>query len=413
MSPGRLGALALTLGALAAPGRGSTAGQEELMARMRGAGLERVELLTGASPPARGYLPGGGELAVLLFAGCGPGAEASREAALAAAADLTRTPRRHTLELVLCAEPGPGSRPARRAAQEWLDLHPAEDERDDVLAALHLELGDRGAGTGVGRLLAAGGPGGRRLPPAWLAHAVLSGARAGGGRLGIGDRRWPLMGQLLGRHGRLRATSGAEPFLGAGVPALTLAGSGKADGAAAGWPAVLAAVVRRLDSLAGRPRDDDVYLALGGRVWARRNLYWCGLAVWVALVAAGLPGAWRGAGSRQRRRRGRRYLPGFVFRMLFLGTLLMAPVATLVLLGPAALLTLAPLRRRAAINVARGLAAAPTLTFAGYSAAALAAGRVAAWPAQPLRLVLVLCGVTLAVSLIGRPSGGGSVTATD
>ncbi len=369
------------------------------MDRMRSAGLEGVERLSASAPAVRGFLPGDGELRVLLFAGCGPGAEASRDAALGAAADLARTPRRHTLELVLCPAGGAGPTSARRAAGSWLDLHPATEARNAVLAALHLETGERPGGGGVGLLLAATSQDGRRVPPAWLAHAALTVARRAGGGLGIGDLRWPLMGQLLGRHGRLRATSGAEPFLAAGVPALTFAGRGPE----AGWPALLAGTVRRLDTLAGRPRNDDVYLALGDRVWARRDLYWVGLAVWVALVAGGLPGAWRGAGGGQRRQRGRRYLPGFAFRMLFLGALLLAPATTLVLLAPAALLIPVSLRRPTAVRLGRALAALPAVLFAGYWIVALAAGRLALWPAQPLRLALVIGGVVLAVSLVGRP----------
>ena len=70
----------------------------------------------------------------------------------------------------------------------------------------------------------------------------------------------------------------------------------------------------------------------------------------MALVAAGLPGGWRGAGGDARRRRGRRYLPGFALRMLFLVALLVEPVATLVLLAPAALSTQLPLRGAATLS---------------------------------------------------------------
>jgi hypothetical protein len=366
------------------------------MDRMRSAGLDRVEELRVGAPAVRGFLQGEDEQSVLLFAGCGSGAEASRRAALVAAADLARTPRRHTLELVLCTAGGAGPEAARRTAEGWLDLRLA-GTRDTVLAALHLQAGERRGASGVGLLLAADTPGGRRLPPAWLAHAALAGARADGGGLRIGDRRWPLMGQLLGRYGRLRMTSGAEPFLAAGVPAMTVD-----VGTAPGWPSVVASIVRRLDSLAGRPRGDDVYVALGRRIWTRRDLYWAGLAIWVPLVVRGRPGAWRGAGSSQRRRRGRRYLPGFIFRILLLALLLTAPVATLVLVAPASLLTLASPRRRLAVNVARVLAATPGLIFAGYWVQSFLAGQAAAWPAQPLRLALVLSCIGLALSLIGR-----------
>jgi hypothetical protein len=382
--------------ALAAPGRALAPPERPLMDRMRSAGLERVERLAGEVVMVGGELSGTGGLRVLLFAGCGPGAAASRDAALLAAADLARTPRRHTLELVLCATGGAGPDAARLAAAAWLEAHPAAAVRDAVLAALHLELGDGPGAAVTGLPLAAGRGAKHRLPPAWLFHAAVRGARTAGAALAIGDPSWPLLGQLLGRYGRARALTGAEPFLLAGVPALTLAGGG-----ATGWPAVLASIVRRLDALAGRPRDDDACLAVAGRVLSRRDLYWLGLAVWLALLAAGRPGAWRGAASGQRRRRGRLYLPRFLLRMGFLAALLLAPAATLVLLAPPALASLVPLGRPAAVRALRLLAAAPALCFAGIWALALAAGRVTAWPAEPLRLALVLGGVILAVGLVG------------
>ena len=91
--------------------------------------------------------------------------------------------------------------------------------------------------------------------------------------------------------------------------------------------------------------------------------------------------------------------------------LLLAPAATLVLLVPVAVLTLVPVRRRTAVRVVRGLAGLPAVLFAGYGALALAAGRVALWPAQPLRLALVIVVVVLAVFLIGRSRGDEPVTA--
>ena len=384
--------------AAAAPGWSLTPPAKDLEERMRAAGLERVASLGESGPQVRGLLVGEGEQAVLLFAGCGPGGEAARRAALIAIGDLARTPRRHTLEVVLCPAGGASADRARLAAESWLALHPEREERQAVLAALHLEPGALAAGGAAGLLRAAEGPDGRRLPPAWLAHVALEGARAAGSRLAIGDPRWPLPGQLLGRHGRARTATGAEAFLAAGMPALTLAG----EGPRSGWASLLAATVRRLDALAGRPRDDDVYLALGGRVWSRRDLYWAGLGVFVALVVGGLPGRWRGTASDQRQARGRRYLPGFLLRMLFLALALTLPVSTLLLMAPAALLTLAPARRRGVTLLLRVLSAAPVLLFAGYWALELAGGRMAAWPAQPARLLLVLAGVGLAIGAIGR-----------
>ena len=403
MSAARLVALALVLAATPAPGRAVTAGPPRLAGPMSEAGLERIEPLAGVLGAARGRLPGEGELQVLLFAGCGAEGVAERDAALAAVADLARTPRRHTLELVLCAAPD-GGRSADRVARGWLSLHPEIADRDRVLAALHLDMAAAGGGP-AGLLPAVGvGPQELRRTPAWLVHIALAGARAAGGQLAFVGRPASLLGQLVAHHGRPRAVSGAAPLLAAGVPALTLAGGDPED-----WPVRLAAIVRRLDALAGRPRDDDVYLALAGRVWSRRDLYWAGLVIWVALLAASRPGIWRGAGPHLRRRRGRRYLPGFAFRMLFLVLLLTAPAATLVLLAPAALLTLVPAYRPAVVRTGRVLAAVPALLFAGHWLAAVAAGRLAPWPAQPLRLALTLVGVGLAVSLVGRTRRDGAV----
>ena len=391
-------AAALAIGA-AAPARALTPPETALTERMRAAGLERVASLGGPVPAVRGYLPGAGELAVLLLAGCGAGGEASRRAALAAAGDLARTPRRHTLELVLCLPGSAAPEAARRASEAWLRLHPAQQQRDALMAVLLLEASEE---TGaVGLMLAERQTAERLLPPAWLAHAALGGAAAAGAGLAFGDARWPLAGQLLGRLGRALSGSGAEPFLAVRVPALSLAGAGPESG----WAATLAATVRRIDGLAGRPRIDDVYVALGGRVWSRRDLYWAGLAVFVALFAAGLPGRWRGAAGAQRRRRGRRYLPRFLFRMLYLVLLLTLPVSTLLLVAPAALVALAPARQRLTVLLLRLLAVTPMLLFAVYWAAELAGGRFAAWPAHPLRLLLVTLGVALAVAAVG---GGGA-----
>ena len=374
------------------------AAPREPAARLRAAGLEEVAVL-GGEPPllASGRLPGGGALRVLLVAGCGPGAETARTA-LAAASDLARTPRRHGLEVVLCQEAGePG-----RAAQVWLDLHPPE-ERERLLAVLLLTAGAGRPGVILTR--AADGPGGRRMPPAWLAHAVLAGARSAGVQLSVGAERWPLLAQLADRFGRPLAAAGVEPFLGAGVPALALTVVGEpGEGAPADWQTAVAAIARRLDGLSGRPRPDDVYLGLAGRIWSRRDLYWVGLTLWVVLLFAGLPGTWRGAAGAERRLRGRRYLPGFAFRMVFLVALLAAPVATVTLLAPAAIATLAPVRRRGAVIFLRLLAQAPVWILAGYLLIAAASGRAEPWPAQIWRLALVCSGIALALNQIGKPA---------
>jgi hypothetical protein len=392
---------AVMLCLLGMPAMGLATPERVLRDRMLGVGLDRVEPIPAATTVVRGFLPGEGGLTVLLFAGCGPGTEASLDAALIAVADLARTPRRHTLEVVACAGSDGAPASAEGASIRWLELHLQEQSREDLLAVFLLEPDAAPGGDLVG--LVAGGSGlrGHHLSPAWLVHAALAGARVSGVGLHIGAQRWPLLGQLLSRHAGSAEGSGARPFLAAGVPALTLAGGANRAG---GWSASLAGIVRRLDSLAGRPRDDDAFLALGGRVWSRRDLYWVGLAVFVVLMVGGLPGAWRGAVGSLRRQRARRYLPGFALRMLFLAALLIAPETSLLLLAPAALSTLVPLNRPIARQVGRVLAATPAALFAGYWLAMLAAGRAAAWPAQPFRLALLLAAVVLATTLVGgRP----------
>ena len=66
-----------------------------------------------------------------------------------------------------------------------------------------------------------------------------------------------------------------------------------------------------------------------------------GLGVWILLVVAGLPGAWRGRSSGERVTLGRRYLPGFAARGLLLITLLALPVLSFFLLLPGALVWIA------------------------------------------------------------------------
>jgi len=61
-------------------------------------------------------------------------------------------------------------------------------------------------------------------------------------------------------------------------------------------------------------------------------------------VFRGIPGRWRGASAEERLRQRRRYMPGFVFRILLLGALFAAPVLSVLVL-PAAALALVPPRR--------------------------------------------------------------------
>jgi hypothetical protein len=133
-----------------------------------------------------------------------------------------------------------------------------------------------------------------------------------------------------------------------------------------------AAAVRRLDRLAGRPLPEDQYLVAFHRVWLRRDLYWVGLLLWVLLVFRYRPRTWAGEDPAERRRRQRAGLPGFVFRMLLLAAIFVAPVFS-VLLYPAALLAHLPPRRplQRGLWIVLGLGPTALLLLAIAYAAAL------------------------------------------
>jgi hypothetical protein len=231
----------------------------------------------------------------------------------AAAVDLRRTPLSHAVRVVRFG-----------GGEAW---KPVEAER--VLAHLNLETpGGRGSGGPVIRA------GSGRLAPGWLVHAVLRSGDAVGRPYAVEAPRFSLLAQLLARSVKARHGSAGEPFVDAGVPSVTLSGSS---------PQAVAAAVRRLDSLAGRPLPEDQYLVFAGRVWVRRDLIWMGFLLWGLLVFRGRPGRWRGTPAAERDRQMRTYLPGFLFRLFLLAAVLLAPVFA-VLLFPAAILALLPPR---------------------------------------------------------------------
>ncbi len=142
----------------------------------------------------------------------------------------------------------------------------------------------------------------------------------------------------------------------------------------------MAAAVRRLDVLAGRPLPEDQYLVLFGRVWLRRDLLWIGFVVWVALVFAGRrPGRWRGATSEEKVRQQRTYIPGYIFRVLLLLALFLAPVFSVLLL-PAALIALLPERWRRPRWLWILVGLLPLLIYLGALGGAFAVG-LAYWKA--------------------------------
>jgi hypothetical protein len=255
----------------------------------------------------------------------------SRAVVFAVMADLRRTPLRHTVKIVLRGDsmkPGPNS---ERVVLARLDL----EEIDGTPGVQPvLEISPR--------------------TPGWLVYALLRSGEAAGSPLAVTDRRFPLLGQLVARSGTVLRDAGRETLQERETPSVALSGrslltAGTADPDARPavrsdlWAQVVAAAVRRLDALAGRPLEEDQYLAVGGRVWLRRDLIWVGFLVWGLLVFRGLPGRWRGASAAEHGRQMRAYLPGFLFRALLLAAIFLAPVFAVLLL-PAAVLALLPPR---------------------------------------------------------------------
>jgi len=341
-----------------------------LLTAMSTAGLSQVALHRVDDHPdlvrLEGVLPGESGREILLTAHLdtvagSPGAADNAAACatvIAAVARLAEMPRHHQVRVLLFD----GEERGLLGSSAWVGSLDRQ-ARAAVLAAVNLDLigwheAPGGAVlTPLTEMLPAEQPGRRRVAPGWLVSAALEASGSVGRPLGVSASSAGLVGQLLSRTVFLRTASDSEALLAAGVPAITLSESdlfrtdpmnhGPNDVAlrlnAAGlelWVDRLGALVLRLDTLAGRPRDDDQYVALFGRVWSRRDLYWVGLVVWVMLVLQGLRGVRRG----QTRRSRRSYLPGFALRFLILGSVLMLPVLTVVLVVPAALVLLLPRR---------------------------------------------------------------------
>jgi hypothetical protein len=286
--------------------------------------------------------PGAGDDA----SGCG--------VAIAAASELRRTPLRHTVRVVLFD----GEEAGLRGSEAWLQQRGMEANRR-ILAALNLEmLGWSGSAGPVIDVFPKRMGSERVMPPGWLVHAVERSGDAVGWPYSVADNRHPFLAQLLLRAANVNFGADSGSFLRRGIPAVTLSDSSLSDLDPAyhrqtdvaarldarrleSWTQATAAAVRRLDVLAGRPLFEDQYLAIFGRIWLRRDLIWIGFLLWMLLVFRSRPGRWRGATAKERRRRMRTYLPGFLFRGLLVLAIFLAPVFA-VLLWPAALLSLAP-----------------------------------------------------------------------
>ncbi len=285
--------------------------------------------------------PGAGDDA----SGCG--------VAIAAAADLRRTPLSHTVRVVLFD----GEETGLKGSGGWLRGRKPE-ERQRVLANLNLEM--LGWKESAGPVILTFPTEHRAFAPGWLVHSVLRGGEVVGWPFEVADNRFPFLIQLVVRSTEVGYGSDSESFLEQGIPSVTLSDSsllvldpayhrptdtatdtaGRLDGERMDrWTQSVAAVVRRLDSLADRPLPEDQYLVFAGRVWLRRDLIWIGFLLWVLLVFRGRPGRWRGTSTAERGRQMWTYLPGFLFRILLLAAIFLAPVFA-VLLFPAAALAL-------------------------------------------------------------------------
>lgn len=386
-----------------------------LLDAMRQAGLREVRKVPAAAHPAwvnlTGVLPGKSDREIVLSAhydtvGKSPGAGDDASGCgvvIAAAADLARTPLDHTVRVVLFDAEETGLQGSRA----WVAaLPPARRER--ILANLNVEMvgwpGSRGPTIHSFPVEVRGD---RTLAPAWLVHSLLRSGEAVGWPYEMSDNRVPMLAQLVLRTAQVKLGADASSFQEQGIPALSVSDSAlltmdpafhrPADEPARldpvrleRWTGAVAAAVRRLDRLSGRPRPDDEYLVLLGRVWTRRDLYWVGLALWVLLLYRGRPERWRFRSREESAREGRRYAPGFAFRWLFLLAFFLAPVLA-VLLFPAALIAAFPPRRTwaRALLVVAGLlplliyAASLTVAFlAGI--ASRKAGFLGGWPAAIL-----------------------------
>jgi Peptidase family M28 len=334
-------------------GRTQAAAVAFLTGALRQAGLREIRTVPLAARPSvvniEGVLPGATEREIVLSGhydtvGTSPGAGDDASGcglAVAAVAELARTPLRHTLRVVLFD----GEETGLHGSRGWVEaLNPAA--RGRILADVNLEMvgWDGSPGPTIHAipvpLKPAKDPKKRVTTPGWLVQAVLEGGRSADWRLHLADPGFSLAMQLLLRGTRVRFGADSDSFQERGIPAVTLSDSSffvldpayhrPADtvsrldpGRLEAWTRAVAATVRNLDRLDGRPSGGDEYLVLAGRVWSRWALAGFG-CVLAALVAV--------------RRRSPR---GWLCAALLAAACLIAPVLALPLLVPAALLALA------------------------------------------------------------------------
>ncbi len=402
-----------------------------LLGQMRRAGLARVGAVPVPGVPGarnlEGVVPGvagGGEILLTAHydtvAGSpGAGDDASGcGVAIAAAADLGRTPLAHTVRVVLFDAEEAGLHGAR-----FLVSRLDREARAEVLAAVNLEMLGWRESPGA-TLLAWGVPRDGRLvqPPAWLAHAALRAGRAVGWPLAMTDPTLPLGAQLLVRSTRPAFATDADPFVRAGLPAVTLSDSpllaldpayhGPEDTAErldaarlAAWTTAVAALVRRLDALGGRPVPEDRYLVAFGRVFPHRDLLWMGFLLWALLVVQDFlarRGAAAPAGGAVSHRR---VFSAFPFRLLLIVSVVADPIFA-ILLWPSALLAFAVPPGRAMRLLWAALGLLPSAAYVALLLWASGRGFVGPWaPPLPGTALAAAALAAFAYLLWRRPAG--------
>lgn len=396
-------------------GANQAAAERFLLYAMERTGLREVRAVPVAGHPEwvnlSGILPGKTPREIVLSAhydtvrrSPGAGDDASGcGVVIAAAADLARTPLEHTVRVILFDAEEVGLRGSRGWVQ---GLTPAR--RDRILANLNVEMvGWEGSAGPTIHTFPVEVRGERTLAPGWLVHFLLRSGDAVEWRYSMSDTALPLLAQLVLRTARVRLGADANSFQAQDIPALSVSDSSlltmdpahhkpidtpsRLDPERLGrWTEAVAAAVRRMDRLAGRPLPEDEYLVAFGRVWIRRDLYWIGLVLWVLLLFRGRPSRWRFASAQERSREGWRYAPGFLFRLLFLLAVFLVPVLA-VLLFPAALLAAFPPRRTWLRIFASVAGLLPLLVYAAALTAAIAlhlasrkAGFLGGWAAAIL-----------------------------
>lgn len=282
-------------------------------------------------------------------------------------------------------------------------------EARDVVAAVVVEMCGWPGGHPVLHPIAYADPlrlGRHVIAPGWLAAATLSGARAAGAPLGVGDPWLSWLYQPGVRTFRVRLYGDDLSFLQAGVPAIFASDSSfssfypwyhqAADTAdrldAASLARMGEAVRGAVEAVARAPlrRDDDTdWFAAFGWVAPRALLLLVG-----ALALA--PGLVRGSAAG-----GRRLLARVVLSGLFVAVVWTDPVPALWVLGPPVLVT-GLWRQRAAF----GLSLLPALALIALGAAAWARGLVEGtwlplWYRAAL-VVAVLCAAVPVAPAAGR-----------